>query len=462
MRSYAERNAEPRKEAKAIASAAKIMGDFKKSVAPLQAQPNGLPSPLRAGLENLGGVGLGDVRVHRNSSLPAQMAAHAFTRGTDIHVAPGQGRYLPHEGWHAVQQKQGRVRPTAQLAGGLSLNALPELEREADAMGRQAALPQNQSTDESPQAPLALSDSRIARGTIQRKHITEDIKNLKDAGVSGMTALIAYRRLQEGKENWEWDDYKYSMKKYKFDAKHKNEDEVRNVIRNVGNKAASKDLLHKLEGNSIPDAVKEARINKRIAEHTKIAPFVLNVHGFETQVSGKKNLNKEMSLDVIFAGLFYGYVSRIDESKMFSGDKKPRVYYDPAINEKDAKNYSNKHDNESEVNLSESASAFIANATGDNADNLTKVIAEGARWRAVAELANRGNLYNDSIFYVKREDPEPDQISFKSLWGKWKDPFNKAWDISDATLKAKLPGISVEGAAKKKYSQLENDRNYGV
>ncbi|HAP61901.1 MAG TPA: hypothetical protein DCR93_21180, partial [Cytophagales bacterium] len=34
--------------------------------------------------------------------------------GTDIHLAPGQQKHLPHEAWHVVQQKQGRVKPTLQ------------------------------------------------------------------------------------------------------------------------------------------------------------------------------------------------------------------------------------------------------------------------------------------------------------------------------------------------------------
>ncbi|MEM7041075.1 MAG: DUF4157 domain-containing protein [Bacteroidota bacterium] len=36
--------------------------------------------------------------------------AHAYDQGTDIHIGPGQEKHLPHEAWHVVQQKQGRVR----------------------------------------------------------------------------------------------------------------------------------------------------------------------------------------------------------------------------------------------------------------------------------------------------------------------------------------------------------------
>ncbi len=77
----------------------------------------GLPDHLKTSIENLSGVGLSDVRVHYNSSRPAALQALAYTQGTDIHVAPGQERYLPHEAWHVVQQKQGRVQPRFQLKG---------------------------------------------------------------------------------------------------------------------------------------------------------------------------------------------------------------------------------------------------------------------------------------------------------------------------------------------------------
>lgn len=97
----------------------------------------GLPDTLKAGVEALSGLALGDVRVHYNSPRPAQLQALAYTQGTDIHVAPGQQRHLSHEAWHVVQQKQGRVRPTVQTKG-VAINNDRGLEREADAMGARA------------------------------------------------------------------------------------------------------------------------------------------------------------------------------------------------------------------------------------------------------------------------------------------------------------------------------------
>lgn len=97
----------------------------------------GLPDNLKSGIENTAGVSLEDVRVHYNSSAPANLNALAYAQGTDIHVAPGQERHLPHEAWHVVQQMQGRVSPTMQM-GGVNINDNESLEKEADVMGNKA------------------------------------------------------------------------------------------------------------------------------------------------------------------------------------------------------------------------------------------------------------------------------------------------------------------------------------
>ena len=99
----------------------------------------GLPPQLQAGIETLSGVPMGHVRVHRNSSKPAQLNALAYAQGRDIHLGPGQESHLPHEAWHVVQQAQGRVQPTRQLKNGAKINDDRGLEREADVMGAKAA-----------------------------------------------------------------------------------------------------------------------------------------------------------------------------------------------------------------------------------------------------------------------------------------------------------------------------------
>ncbi|GGI55539.1 hypothetical protein GCM10011430_27130 [Oxalicibacterium solurbis] len=98
----------------------------------------GLPPQLKSGIEALSGMSMDDVRVHYNSSQPAQLNALAYAQGRDIHVGPGQEQHLPHEAWHVVQQAQGRVQPTMQMKDGVPVNDDHTLEEEADRMGAQA------------------------------------------------------------------------------------------------------------------------------------------------------------------------------------------------------------------------------------------------------------------------------------------------------------------------------------
>lgn len=103
---------------------------------------NGLPDNLKTGIENLSGYAMDDVKVHYNSDKPAKYKAHAFTQGTDIHIASGQEKHLPHEAWHSVQQKQGRVKPTLQMKNDVAINDDEGLETEADVMGSKATVRQ--------------------------------------------------------------------------------------------------------------------------------------------------------------------------------------------------------------------------------------------------------------------------------------------------------------------------------
>ena len=98
----------------------------------------GLPDGLKSGMESISGLSLNDVKVHRNSDKPAQLQAHAYAQGTDIHLAPGQEKHLPHELGHVVQQKEGRVKPTTQLKSTIPINDDQSLEQEADVMGAKA------------------------------------------------------------------------------------------------------------------------------------------------------------------------------------------------------------------------------------------------------------------------------------------------------------------------------------
>jgi hypothetical protein len=106
---------------------------------PAEANFTGIPNQLKSGVEALSGMDMSDVRVHRNSDKPAQLNALAYAQGNEIHLGPGQEQHLPHEAWHVVQQRQGRVQATMQMAG-VGVNDDVRLEEEADVMGEKAQL----------------------------------------------------------------------------------------------------------------------------------------------------------------------------------------------------------------------------------------------------------------------------------------------------------------------------------
>jgi hypothetical protein len=131
---------------------------------------NGLPDRLKSGVEALSGISLDNVSVHYNSPKPAQVGALAYAQGSEIHMAPGQEQHLPHEAWHVVQQRQGRVQATRQLKTGAALNDDDGLEHEADVMGEKATnasepgSPQTETTAASP-TPKAEGNGVIQRVT---------------------------------------------------------------------------------------------------------------------------------------------------------------------------------------------------------------------------------------------------------------------------------------------------------
>jgi hypothetical protein len=106
------------------------------AVCALLRKERGVPAPtgIRRSMEDRSGIDLSDVRIHRRSSAPAALGAEAFARGRDVHLGPGADHHLPHELWHVVQQRQGRV-PTTGTRAGVGVNQDPALEAEADRGG---------------------------------------------------------------------------------------------------------------------------------------------------------------------------------------------------------------------------------------------------------------------------------------------------------------------------------------
>ena len=155
-------------------------------------RPNktGLPDDLKLGLESTSGYSLDHVKVHYNSQKPAEIQAHAYIQGgTDIYVAPGREKDLPHEGQHALQWMQGKVgKPTSEV-NGVKINNDRKLEKEADVMGSKALkLGQSLQNEEAVQRSLwenerenqsktRLESKGLANNLVQRKVKYNPTKN---------------------------------------------------------------------------------------------------------------------------------------------------------------------------------------------------------------------------------------------------------------------------------------------
>ncbi len=190
---------------------------------------SGLPDSLRARMENLSGMTMDDVKVHYNSDKPTQMGALAYTNGTDIHVAAGQEKHLPHEAWHVVQQKQGRVQPTTQFKFA-GVNDNPELEKEADEMSGKAiqfkkGAPRQHPTGDRHAIPHPFMDLNTWIVTLKRDRIADLFRTLD--GLDGHATQIQQEitRLVNVKEHFEQERYTYACQ------------EIRNALYSAGEAA---------------------------------------------------------------------------------------------------------------------------------------------------------------------------------------------------------------------------------
>lgn len=129
----------------------------------------GLPDNLKSGIGYLSGYSKDDKKVHYNSSQPAQLKAHAYAQGTDIHIASGQESYLPREAWHVIQKKQERVQPTMQMEGEMYVNNNSGVEDLADVMGEHASTLGKQNEQMRVNGVENISRTKISSNTLQNR-----------------------------------------------------------------------------------------------------------------------------------------------------------------------------------------------------------------------------------------------------------------------------------------------------
>jgi len=126
---------------------------------------------------------------------PSQLNAHAYAQGSNIHLAPGQEKHLPHEAWHTAQQKQGRVQPTTTV-NGQKVNDNPALEKEADVMGAKAASVQMKS--KTTKNTNELSSQTVQR-VVQRQQTDIALKSASGTYIDNKKKKQTFSFKQTGK-----------------------------------------------------------------------------------------------------------------------------------------------------------------------------------------------------------------------------------------------------------------------
>ncbi|HAS39335.1 MAG TPA: hypothetical protein DCS93_02600 [Microscillaceae bacterium] len=155
-----------------------------------------LPDNLKSGIEQLSGTPMDDVKVHHNSSKPATIQAKAYAQGTDIHLGPGQSQHLPHEAWHVVQQKQGRVEANETIqtkSERTPVNTEASLETEADVMGAKAAS-LGQSTVDT--APVQSQGASLNNSASPVQRVLREGSDFKQATVDEETVNLIYEKVR--------------------------------------------------------------------------------------------------------------------------------------------------------------------------------------------------------------------------------------------------------------------------
>ncbi len=365
-----------------------------------RANLTGMPDDLKSGIESLSGFSMDDVRVHYNSSKPATVQALAYTQGTDIHVAPGQEKHLPHEAWHVAQQMAGRVSPTTNI-NGMPVNDNAELEHEADVMGAKAVQGKTN-------IGIIKSNIRLNSESIQRMPnanmtcfkdyvITDEQKNHRGLLLNGTEIHLK--------------DEKTPKVENKIEA-----------LKVISEKAAEL-------GNATRDSM------------APLERFYVVISANYKTRRGKNNVKLYLTFDFRAGAAPMGvaggpgYIVRVVKNSTHGTGNSATKHHRHAsmisgpllIGHRNA--YSNSHDvidGSSILSQTYIRDGRKGDFRGKTPDAYTKLVAEGARFRCVRD--NVDKIKNETVFWVQR-GKRGYGITFHDLWQTWSATFNRKYDI---------------------------------
>lgn len=413
----------------------------------------GLPDSLKAGIENLSGISMDDVRVHYNSPKPAQLQALAYTKGTEIHVAPGQAKHLPHEAWHVVQQKQGRVMPTMKF-GGNFINDNPVLEREADFMGAKAV--QGKFKDG------ALSVKNAISACVQRQmpdvadfagynlNMPIGVQQIADKSILVMQNPLQVRDKAEAlqkisteaarignKAKGCLDDNEFFYAEIR--AEYQTKRYMERIRSNLSRIDGYKEQIEELDDNIYAeDYAKEGYregwetdIKNLEDEIAGMRPVLLSLK-FQFRKSGNNPRAGQVGGP--------GYIVSVEKTKKRGGSAKGGMVNPQGVPRPNTTNtYSNAHEKTAGRSILDitykksNAGGQGADVRSKNFDAYTKLAGEGARFKCVRR--NIDTITDDTVFYAAGQ---AEGVKFSQLWLTWSASFWKKYNIEDSEIKGEL------------------------
>ena len=403
---------------------------FRESVAGRAPNRTGLPERLKAGIEALSGLNMDDVHVYLNSARPHRLQARAFAQGRDIHVAAGQEAHLPHEAWHVVQQKQGRVQPTGRGPDNVPLADHAGLEREATTMGAKALgfsssapgrPPREALRNTGPSAPVqrwTYTEALAHRGLSAPSGTTEraDAGELSPIGLAAVVSphipLVEAGEIKD-------------VKKSRVDA-------LSEAARRFAAIGSTVTQLGQPGPNQVPLTWAGA-VNQ-------LAPFVYRVAVPYSKPGAKQKKPFMIELQYQMAPALRGYVIRQKDT----GDQAAASIQDggtanPAASGQTA-TFNMQHHDTRDSAIGAIVERDSTKTKGEHEaalDARTKLAGEGARWLLVLHNMNKIRDFS-RIWTAVPKTQFIHYVRFNMLWLNWGDTFEHRFSIPDSEVARKL------------------------
>ena len=431
-------------------------------------RPNntGMPDNLKSGIESLSGFSMDDVRVHYNSSKPATVQALAYTQGTDIHVAPGQEKCLPHEAWHVAQQMAGRVSPTTNI-NGMPVNDNAALEHEADVMGEKAVqckIPENEKLPQCKGGGGKTEGNGVLQCTgwdYEEWDVTKEnnnecmynqLKNRDDYRID-VTAKNKAEALAKIAEKFAEVAFGWEKKvrlimektKYQYDLKTFLKEGKNNVLE--GKKVTAEDDLicglemDKTKVKKMKPCEVKSNLEKKINEEVEKLKNKIGLYGYEAAYT-EKDKKEKICLRIVYnynpTGTSHGYVVWVEDDGCISINKPGGAKY--RKDNKKVDYYGDTHQMPKKGLKAEDLipSKYMGGKFKGWGDEYSFFAGEGARFQCVREYFAKGGKLSDGTKFGTSTKDGICYMTFKEMYNDWATGFNSQFNIDNELFLKKL------------------------